>query len=178
MNSINQIILKRTGCGCNVFNMLGILIWPSSPSPDHKGPLCHFYTSTSGLLIKASTTQHVKEYKMSLALEEIEKYEKIIHGYVIVIVDGPGGLDSCDTILDFSCVVSLNVNKTSHLLDFILDGQFDAAEAGSVVGARRAQVHVTVQYGLHFLCVPTKVQHTHHKVLTLHGELAVVVLHE
>lgn len=65
---------------------------------------------------------------------------------------------------------------SSYLLDFVLDGQYDAAEAGSVVGARRALVHVAVQYGLHFLCVPTKVQHTHHKVLTLHGQLTVVIL--
>ncbi len=67
---------------------------------------------------------------------------------------------------------------SSYLLDFVLDGQFDTAEAGSVVGAWRALVHVAVQYGLYFLCVPTKVQHAHHKVLTLHGQLAVVILHE
>ena len=67
---------------------------------------------------------------------------------------------------------------SSYLLDFVLDGQYDTTEAGSAVGARRTLVHVAVQYGLHFLCVPTKVQHTHHKVLTLHGQLTVVILHE
>lgn len=64
-----------------------------------------------------------------------------------------------------------------YLFDFVLDGQFDTAEAGSVVGARGALVHVAVQYGLYFLCVPTKVQHTNHKVLTLHGQLTVVILY-
>lgn len=67
---------------------------------------------------------------------------------------------------------------SGYLLDFVLDGQLDAAEAGSVVGARRTLVNVAVQYGLHFLCVSTKVQHTHHKVLTLHGQLTVVILRE
>lgn len=67
---------------------------------------------------------------------------------------------------------------SGYLLDFVLDGQFDAAEAGSVVGARRRLVHITIQYGLHFLCVSTKVQHAYHKVLTLHGQLPVVILHE
>lgn len=65
-----------------------------------------------------------------------------------------------------------------YLFDFVLDSQFDAAEAGSVVGPWLALVYVTVQYGLHFLRVPTKVQHTHHKVLTLHGQLAVFILQE
>ena len=78
---------------------------------------------------------------------------------------------------------SPNVNKihlfifcSSYLLDFILDGQYDTAEAGSVVGAWRTLINVTIQYGLYFLCVPTKVQHTHHKVLTLHGQRTVVIL--
>lgn len=70
------------------------------------------------------------------------------------------------------------VVRSGYLLDFVLDGQFDAAEAGSVVGARRTLVHIAVQYGLHFLCVSTKVQNAHHKVLTLHGQLTVVILQE
>lgn len=65
----------------------------------------------------------------------------------------------------------------SYLLDFVLDGQLDTAEAGSVVGAWWTLVHVTIQYGLHFLRVSTKVQNTYYKVLTLHGQLTVVVLH-
>lgn len=67
---------------------------------------------------------------------------------------------------------------SSHLLHFVLDGQLDAAEAGSVVGARRTQVDVAVQNGLHFLCVSTEVQNAHDKVLALHRQLAVVILQE
>lgn len=68
--------------------------------------------------------------------------------------------------------------RPSYLLDFVLDGQFNTAEAGSVVGAWRTLVHVAIQYGLHLLCISTKVQHTNHKVLTLHGQLTVVILQE
>lgn len=66
----------------------------------------------------------------------------------------------------------------SYLFDFVLDGEFDTAEAGAIVRAWWAQIHVAVQYGLNLLRVPTKVQHTHYKVFTLHGQLTVVVLQE
>lgn len=65
-----------------------------------------------------------------------------------------------------------------YLLDFVLDGQFDSAQAGSVVGARWTLVHIAVQDGLHFLCVPAKVQHTHHKILALHRQFPVVILQQ
>ena len=64
-----------------------------------------------------------------------------------------------------------------YLLDLVLDCQRDPAEAGPVVGAGGALVHVSVQNSLHLLCVTTQVQHAHHKVLALHGQLPVVVLH-
>lgn len=75
-------------------------------------------------------------------------------------------------------LLPLHMFFSSHLFHLVLDGQLDSAEAGSVVGAGGALVHVSVQYGLHLLGVPTQVQHAHHKVLTLHGQLAIVVLHE
>jgi len=82
-------------------------------------------------------------------------------------------------MLFFSYVVDkVSSLYRSYLLDFILDGQFDTAEAGSVVGARGALIHITVQNGLNFLSVPTKIQHTHNKVFTLHGQLTVVILHD
>lgn len=36
------------------------------------------------------------------------------------------------------------ISWSSHLLDFVLDGQLDAAEAGSVVGAWRTLVDVAI----------------------------------
>lgn len=76
------------------------------------------------------------------------------------------------------CVILLILFWLSYLLDFVFDGQFNAAEARSVVGARGTLVNVAIQYGLHFLCVSTKVQHAHNKVLTLHRQLPVVILCE
>lgn len=66
----------------------------------------------------------------------------------------------------------------SYLLDFILNGQLDTAEAGSVVRAWWALIHISVQYSFNFLSVSAKVQHTYHKVLTLHGQFTVVILHK
>lgn len=64
----------------------------------------------------------------------------------------------------------------ADLLNFIFDGEFDAAEAGPLVLWWWILVHVTIQNGLHFLRIAAQVQHPYHKVLTLHGQLPIIIL--
>ena len=85
---------------------------------------------------------------------------------------------SCTTALCPAHSVFPAVGVWVYLFDLVLDGELDPAQARPVVFAGRDLVHVSIQNSLHFLSVPAAVQHSHHKVLTLHGELPVVILKE
>lgn len=65
----------------------------------------------------------------------------------------------------------------THPFNFIFYCEFQPVQVLSAEGVRVLTCFgVPVQYGLHFLCVPTQVEQTHHKVFALHGEILVIIL--
>lgn len=72
---------------------------------------------------------------------------------------------------------NIKIHFSAHLFNAIFYCKLQPVKVWSAEGVRVLTCfNVPIQYGLYFLCGPTQVEETHHKVFTLHGESLVIIL--